>query len=239
MSLKRKVICALDTGNLDEAIGIVHKLRGHVGAFKVGHALTLPHGLDVLKRLQDEGADRIFLDLKFHDIPNSVALAVREAAKSGVWMLTLHISGGPAMMTAAVEEARYFGETGAPLLMGVAVLTSLDQHVLTDYNGVQRSLHDHILALSNVAVDCGLDGVICPAPELKSVRALVGHSAVLVTPGIRLPDGEHHDQRQVGSAVQALEDGADYLVIGRALVNCADIEGALDSFGLASAGNGH
>ncbi len=132
MSVNRKIICALDTGNLEEAISITRKLSPYVGAFKIGHALTLPHGLEVVQRLHDEGAERIFLDLKFHDIPNSVALAVREAAKAGVWMLTLHISGGPAMMTAAVEEAKYYGETAAPLLMGVAVLTSLDQHMLTD-----------------------------------------------------------------------------------------------------------
>jgi orotidine-5'-phosphate decarboxylase len=238
MSLKRKVICALDVGELDEAIRIVHHLRDHVGAFKIGHALTLPHGLDVVKRLQDEGAERIFLDLKFHDIPNSVALAVREAARASVWMLTMHISGGPAMMTAAAEEAKYFGDTSAPLLMGVSVLTSLDQHSLTDYIGVGRSLSDQIISLSKLAVECGLDGVICPAPELKSVRAAIGHVGILVTPGIRLPEGEIHDQKQIGTASQALSDGADYLVIGRALMNCPDIDATMESFGLAGAGNG-
>src|SRR5688572_29909245 len=129
----RKVICALDTSNLDEARSLVRRLAPHVGAFKIGHALTLPHGLEVIKRLQDEGANRIFLDLKFHDIPNSVALAVCEAAKANVWMLTLHISGGPAMLNAAVEEAQSCGEETAPMLVGVSVLTSLDQHVLTDH----------------------------------------------------------------------------------------------------------
>ena len=127
--MNRQVICALDTPHLDEAITTVSKLKSYVGAFKIGHALTLSHGLDVLEYLRDAGAGRIFLDLKFHDIPNSVALAVAEASKRGVWMMTLHISGGPAMMTAAVEEARSAGEDKRPLLVGVSVLTSLDERV--------------------------------------------------------------------------------------------------------------
>lgn len=239
VSVHRKIICALDTGDLDEAVRVVKKLAGHIGAFKVGHALTLPHGLDVVRRLQDEGATRIFLDLKFHDIPNSVALAVREAARFDVWMLTLHITGGPAMMTAAVEEAAAFGDTGAPLLMGVAVLTSLDQHSLTDYLGVNRTLSEQILFLSKLAIECGLDGAICPAPELAAVRKELGHAGILVSPGIRLQKAEADDQKQVGTAARALEDGANYIVIGRALMQCDDAESALENFGLAGAGNSH
>ena len=100
----RKIICALDTGSLDEAIGMVKRLAPYAGAFKIGHGLVLPHGLEVVQRLQDVGADRIFLDLKFHDIPNSVVVAVREAAQRGVWMMTLHLTGGPAMLTAAMAS---------------------------------------------------------------------------------------------------------------------------------------
>ena len=134
----RKVICALDTGDLNGALTITSRLKDCVGAFKIGHALTLQYGLDVIPRLQDAGANRVFLDLKFHDIPNSVALAVREAAKRDVWMMTLHISGGPAMMEAAVYEARAHGDT-SPNLVGVSVLTSLDEHTLTDVIGVKRT----------------------------------------------------------------------------------------------------
>jgi orotidine-5'-phosphate decarboxylase len=231
--MNRKIICALDTGDIHEALRVVGRLAGHVGAFKIGHGLTLPYGLDVIRKLQDAGATRIFLDLKFHDIPNSVALAVREAARQHVWMLTLHISGGPAMMTAAVEEARSFGDTDAPLLMGVSVLTSLDQHCLTDFLGVQRPLSQHMLELSKLAIDIGLDGVVCPAPELLSIRPAIGHSPVIVTPGIRMPHEDHGDQRQIGTPRQALEDGADYLVIGRSLLNADDIEATLASFNLA------
>ncbi|HRF59766.1 MAG TPA: orotidine-5'-phosphate decarboxylase [Fimbriimonadaceae bacterium] len=236
--MNRKIICALDTGELDEALRTVKRLAGHVGAFKIGHGLVLPNGLEVIKRLQDVGADRIFLDLKFHDIPNTVALGVREAARAGVWMMTLHVSGGPAMMTAAVEEARSFGEMDAPLLMGVSVLSSIDQHVLSDHLGVGRSIQEQMVSLSLLAIECGLDGVICPAPELKAVRNVVHHNGIIVTPGIRLPQDDVHDQVRVGTPQQALADGADYLVIGRPLMQCENPEATLAAFS-ERAGSAH
>lgn len=226
----RKVICALDTPSLEEATNTVRRLGSKVGAFKIGHSLTLANGLDVIQRLQDAGADRIFLDLKFHDIPNSVALAVAEAAKRRVWMLTLHIAGGPAMITAAVQEAGAFEQ--GPLLMGVSVLTSLDEHILRDYLAVGRPLEEHMVELSRWGVDCGLDGVICSSHEIKPIRQAIGHQGVIVTPGIRLASGDVHDQKRVGTATQALADGADYLVIGRALVDSADPNQALEQMGL-------
>jgi orotidine-5'-phosphate decarboxylase len=232
----RKVICALDTGDIDEALKITKKLAPHVGAFKIGHALTLPHGLDVIDRLREAGADRIFLDLKFHDIPNSVALAVREAAKRGVWMMTLHISGGPAMLSASVEQARAYAEEAAPLLVGVSVLTSIDEHMLNDDLGVNRKLEDHMVLLSKLAVDVGLDGVVCSAEEIKAIRKAIGHQGVIVTPGIRVASGETHDQKRVGEASQALADGADYLVIGRALTDSPDPEKTLESLGFQPVG---
>jgi orotidine-5'-phosphate decarboxylase len=234
----KKVICALDTGELDEAIAITKRLGNVVGAFKIGHSLTLQHGLDVVSRLQDAGANRIFLDLKFHDIPNSVALAVREATRRGVWMMTVHISGGPAMMTAAVAEAR---DTDGipPLLVGVSVLTSLDQHVLTDHLGVQRSIPEHMAYLSQLAIDCDLDGVVCSPQEVKEIRKQIGSQGVIVTPGIRVQNiaVDEDDQRRTGSPSEALSDGADYLVIGRALINSEHPEWTLEEFGLVGAPN--
>lgn len=232
----RKVICALDTGDLGEALRIVRRLSPRITRFKVGHALTLPHGLDVIAQLQDAGAAKIFLDLKLHDIPNSVALAVREAARHRVWMTTLHIAGGPAMMTAAVEEARSFGEEQAPNLVGVSVLTSLDQHVLTDHLGIGRTIEEHMVYLSRLAIECGMDGVVCSCHEIKPIRAVVGHG-IIVTPGIRLSTGEVHDQRRVGTARQALDDGADYLVIGRALTDSPDIDLTLAALGFEAVGS--
>jgi orotidine-5'-phosphate decarboxylase len=230
--IARKIICALDVADLDDATRITRKLAPFVGAFKVGHALTLPYGLDVVDRIREAGANRIFLDLKFHDIPNSVALAVREASRRGVWMLTLHISGGPAMMQAAAEEAAIVSPDERPLLVGVSVLTSLDQHVLTNHLGVQRTIEEHMVYLSQLAMDNGLDGIVCSAQEIKALRKVVGHEGCIVTPGIRLSSQERQDQKRVGDASQALEDGADYLVMGRALLHSEDPERTLTEFGL-------
>lgn len=225
-----KVLCALDTADLDEAIGITRKLGTSVGGFKIGHGLVLNHGLDVIDRLTDAGAKHIFLDLKFHDIPNSIALAAREAAKRNVWMMTLHVSGGPAMLEAAVYEAKA-ATPNPPLLVGVSVLTSLDQHTLTDTLGVNRTITDHMTKLSQLAMDCGLDGVVSSPKEVSAIRQAIGRPGIIVTPGIRHEAGETHDQQRVGTARQALQDGSDYLVIGRALTHRPDIEQALAEFG--------
>lgn len=233
MGAHRKIICALDTGNLDEAILAVKRLSPYVGGFKIGHALTLPNGLDVVDRLRDAGANRIFLDLKFHDIPNSVALAVREAGKRGVWMVTIHASGGQAMMVAAAEEAAMFDEDVRPQLLAVSVLTSLDGDVLSKELGIQRTVSDQMVSLSKLAVSCGIDGVVCSAEEVKALRSEVGH-AVIVTPGIRRDDQSVHDHARTGTATQALSDGADYLVIGRGLMSADDPVATLAAYGLMS-----
>lgn len=228
----RQVICALDTGDLSEALTITRRLSQHVGCFKIGHALTLQHGLDVVERLKEAGAERIFLDLKFHDIPNSVALAVREAARRGVWMMTLHITGGPAMIQAAVEEAKECSVEKRPLLIGVSVLTSLDQHTLTELLGVERDLEEHMVRLSRMGMDYDLDGVVCSPHEVTAIRKAIGHG-VIVTPGIRQPGAETQDQIRTGDAATSIRSGADYLVIGRALSNSMDPEATLESFGFA------
>jgi orotidine-5'-phosphate decarboxylase len=230
--MERKVICALDTSDLDSALTTARRLSPHVGAFKIGHALTLAHGIGVVDRFRDVGVERIFLDLKFHDIPNSVAIAVREAAKHGVWMMTLHASGCPAMMTAAVEEARFYAEDQRPLLVGVSVLTSLGEDDLHQHLAVGRSLVDHMTYLSKLAVESGLDGVVCSPNEVVAVRKAIGREGVIVTPGIRLSGSNTHDQRRVGSAGQALHDGANYVVIGRALAESSDPESTLVQLGV-------
>lgn len=224
--MKRKIICALDTGHLDEAVKMVKQLSPYCGAFKVGHGLTMPHGLDILDTLREAGAERIFLDLKLHDIPNSVAIGVREASKRGVWMMTIHLAGGPAMVTAALEEAKQHAIENRVILVGVSVLTSLDQHVLTDYMQVQTSIEDYMVHLSKMGVDCGIDGVVCSVEEAHRLRKELGH-AVLVTPGIRARGGDLGDQSRVGDGQDAFEAGADYIVVGRALTAHPDPEQAL------------
>lgn len=234
--MERKIICALDTGDLDEALSAAKRLLPYVGAFKIGHGLVLPYGLSVVGRFRDLGVKRIFLDLKFHDIPNSVALAVRESMRYGVWMLTLHAAGGPAMMAAASEEARSGNETDAPLLMGVTVLTSLDQHTLTDYLGVGRTVEQQMVELSKLGVDCGLDGVIASPQEVKPLRAALGKRGLIVTPGVRVAGQPMHDQVRTGSAIEAIQDGADYVVIGRNLMASEDIPKTLAAYGFSTAG---
>ena len=227
---RRKVICAIDTSNLNEAISTVARLQTYSAAFKIGHALTLPHGLSVIARLRDAGAERIFLDLKFHDIPNVIGLAIREAARHGAWMTTLHLSGGPAMLTAAVEEARSVDVERAPLLVGVSVLTSLSEATLRGDLGVGRCLEAHVVALSKMGVDCGLDGIVCSPHEAALVRPEIG-DAVIVTPGIRPRERVDDDQTRVADAKQAMKAGADYMVIGRPLTAAENPEEALVKLG--------
>ncbi len=215
-----KIICALDTGDLDAALQSVRKLSPHIKRFKIGHSLTLSHSLNVIPKLKDAGAEQIFLDLKFHDIPNTVAGAVREAAKYGVWMTTVHTAGGADMMKAAAEIP------GRPLLMGVTVLTSLDEEGLHSV-GIHRSVNDHMVKMSTLAVECGFEGLISSPHEASLLRMHLGAEPLIVTPGIRLPGGAVHDQKRFATPQEALADGASYLVIGRALSEAEDIDSVI------------
>lgn len=227
MTHRNQIICALDTHDLNEATQLVKKLSHGVGAFKIGHALTLQHGLDVINQLQDAGAENIFLDLKFHDIPHSVGLAVREAAKRGAWMTTIHASGGPEMIKSAAAEK------GDMILVGVSVLTSLEQTDITDFLGIQRTVAEHMAHLSKVGMSLGLDGVVCSPHEVKSLREALGAEAQIVTPGIRLAGADTQDQARTGTPAQAIADGASYLVIGRPLTQAEDVDKALAGIGVA------
>ena len=216
-----QIICALDTSDLDSATKTVRKLAPFIKHFKIGHSLTLAHSLSVVATLQDAGAEKIFLDLKFHDIPNTVAAAVEEASKYGVWMTTLHTAGGAEMMTAAAEVPN------RPLLMGVSVLTSIDESVLAQI-GVSRTVEDQMQRMSSLAIKCGIDGLISSPLEITMLRALVGDKPLIVTPGIRLPGGESHDQKRIATPHQAIADGASFLVIGRALSEAEDLDFVID-----------
>lgn len=212
-----KIICALDTSDLDVATKTVQKLSPHIKRFKIGHSLTLSHSLSVVAKLQDAGAEKIFLDLKFHDIPNTVALAVKEASKYGVWMTTVHTVGGPEMMRAAAEIPN------RPLLMGVSVLTSLDDQSLHQI-GVTRSVDSQMTEMSSLAIECGFDGLISSPHEITLLRDKLGPKPLVVTPGIRLAGGASHDQKRIATPQQAIADGASYLVIGRALSEAEDLD---------------
>jgi orotidine-5'-phosphate decarboxylase len=214
-SILRRVILALDTPDLEQACAWVGSFRERVHAFKVGGALVLRYGIPGLEPLRCVGAERLFLDLKFHDIPHAVALAVRQAAELGIWMLTLHISGGREMLLAAREAVATCEPR--PLLMGVTVLTSVDASALTEV-GISRTPRAQVLRLARLAYDCGLDGVIASPEEIVPLRRRFPPPFLIVTPGVRPAGVPAGDQKRVATPEEALQRGADYLVMGRALL---------------------
>lgn len=214
-SILQRVILALDTSDLDQACTWVRRFRDQVHAFKIGGALVVRYGLEGLAPLREAGATRLFLDLKFHDIPHAVALAVCQAAELGVWMLTLHLSGGKAMLQAAREAVA--DRTPRPLLMGVTVLTSLDAPTLKEL-GIPRGPRAQVLRLAQLAHTCGLDGVIASPQEILALRRRFPPPFLIVTPGVRPAGVPADDQKRVATPEDALRWGADYLVMGRALL---------------------
>lgn len=217
--MKEKIIVALDTHDLGQAEQLVGAIGSEVGAFKIGHALTLSNGLVVIERLRAVGAERIFLDLKFHDIPSVVGLAMAEAARRGVWMVTVHASGGSAMIKAAVRASE---GPGGLLVMAVTTLTSLDADALRDEVGVARGLDEHTLRLAELARRVGAHGVIASAHEAMTIRQRCGPGFLIVTPGIRSKGADAGDQRRVATFAEAIQAGADYVVVGRAITAAVD-----------------
>jgi orotidine-5'-phosphate decarboxylase len=206
-----RVFCAIDTPDLDRALALARSLAGVVGGVKLGKEFFTACGPEGVRRIAALGLP-IFLDLKYHDIPNTVAGAVRAAGTLGVAMLTVHASGGPAMLRAAAEAAADTDQP--PLILGVTVLTSLDASDLETL-GITESPADHVLRLGRLARDCGLDGVICAPREIGALRAELGTDFKLVVPGIRPVGTQTGDQKRTLTPAQAIAEGADFLVIGR------------------------
>ena len=214
-----QLLVALDVDSMDRALTLADKLRGHVGGFKVGSQLYTVAGPEIVRSLTKCG-DRVFLDLKFHDIPNTVAGAVRSAAEMGVWMLTVHASGGHDMLRAAKEAA---GNEG-PRIVAVTLLTSLDDADLSHLGITQRPLADHVVALAELAQRAGVDGAVASPREIKVIRAACGPSFTIVTPGIRpvnLAQGAD-DQRRTATAASAVAAGANFLIVGRPIIEAPD-----------------
>lgn len=218
-SVLSRVIVALDTPNIGQACDWVQQYREKVCAFKVGSILAIGHGLPIVHTLREAGAERIFLDLKFHDIPHVVAEAVRQAAAFGVWMLTLHVAGGQAMLEAARDAVANL--PNRPLLMGVTVLTSLDATALRAL-GIPRSPRAQVLRLAQLAYQAGLDGVVASPHEARLLRRHLPPSFLIVTPGVRLAGDAPNDQKRIATPEQALRWGANYLVMGRSLLQPLD-----------------
>lgn len=213
-----RIIVPLDYPTQRLAEEFVARVSPQECALKVGKELFTAAGPALVSRLAAQGF-RVFLDLKYHDIPNTVAQACKAAADLGVWMLNVHASGGRAMMTAAREAIG--GQAQRPLLIAVTVLTSLDDQALREL-GIAEGAAAHAGRLAGLACDCGLDGVVCSAWEAAAIKAAHGPGFLTVTPGIRLAEGSAHDQARVATPEAAVRAGADYLVIGRAITQAAD-----------------
>jgi len=213
-----KIIVALDYAEAQQALAFAARLDPALCRFKVGKELFTAAGPALVETLVKRGFG-VFLDLKFHDIPNTVASACKAAARLGVWMMNVHASGGRAMMEAA-REALVAGSQ-RPKLIAVTVLTSMAESDLADI-GMQGAPEEAVLRLAQLARESGMDGVVSSAQETRVLRGACGREFCLVTPGIRLADASPDDQKRVTTPRMAIDNGADYLVIGRPITQAAD-----------------
>jgi orotidine-5'-phosphate decarboxylase len=227
-----KLLVALDVESGARALEVADALRGIAGGMKVGSRLFTREGPSLVKRLVD-GGHRVFLDLKFHDIPNQVAQAVESAVQTGAWMINVHASGGTPMMQAAAKAGR---ETAArlgrpaPVLIGVTVLTSMDQAILQQV-GIERPLLQQVLALARLTRDAGLDGVVASPQETAAIRRECGAGFAIVTPGIRGASAiaPKDDQSRTMGPAEAVRAGASYIVVGRPIIAAPDPRAAAEA----------
>jgi orotidine-5'-phosphate decarboxylase len=224
----KRIIVPLDTPRLEDALALAARLDPKLCRLKIGKELFVASGPDAVARVQERGFE-VFLDLKFHDIPHTVAGACRSAARLGVWMMNVHASGGEAMLRAAREAVDSVARP--PLLIAVTVLTSLSAPDLERVGFSSSSVSENVERLARLARACGLDGVVCSAQEAQVVRKATGDDFILVTPGIRLESDKRDDQARVVTPREAVRLGADYLVIGRSITGAADPAATLQSIG--------
>jgi orotidine-5'-phosphate decarboxylase len=217
------VVVAIDRPDLASALALATRLDPALCRLKVGMELFTAAGPAAVEALQKQGFE-VFLDLKFHDIPNTVAGACRSAAALGVWMINVHAGGGPRMLAAAADAVA--SASRPPILVGVTVLTSMDETELAAV-GVAAEPATQVLRLATACADAGLNGVVCSPLEIGPLRTALGREFVLVTPGIRSPGDAPDDQRRTLAPAAALDAGADYLVIGRPITGAADPLAAL------------
>jgi len=227
-----QLLVALDVETRAQAMALADGLHGVVGGFKIGSRLFTAEGPDMVRALVDRG-DRVFLDLKWHDIPNTVRTAVSAASRLGVWMVNVHASGGITMMRAAREgaqEAAAKQGRAAPLVIAVTVLTSMNQVSLRE-TGIVIDLMDQVLRLAELTREAGLDGVVASPRETASIRARCGKDFAIVTPGIRggAATATKDDQERTMSPAEAIAAGASYLVVGRPIITAPDPRAAAEA----------
>lgn len=219
------IICAVDTTDVSQAEDITRCVKSHVGGIKLGLEYFTANGAAGVRHITDMKVP-VFLDLKFHDIPNTVAKAIAATAGINTFMMTVHTSGGRAMLQRAIEASNEVSQlTGKerPLIIGVTILTSLDQDDLAII-GMKSQLHEQVRRLADLAQSAGLDGVVCSPYEIAIIRETCGNDFKLIVPGIR-PDGaDLADQKRVLTPKEALKSGADFLVIGRPITQADDVE---------------
>lgn len=226
---KEKIIIPLDVDTAEKAVELVEVLKDDVGAFKVGLELVNHAGLGIFDMIKAAGADKIFYDCKYHDIPNTVAGASRAAAGFGVWLFNVHCSGGFAMMKAAKDAALEAAEKKGltpPLVIGVTILTSIDQAALNSELRIAGTVADQVVSLAKLAKEAGLDGVVASPHEIELIRAACGPGFLIITPGVRPTGGEIGDQKRVMTPAEAVSRGADYLVIGRPIIKAENPKAA-------------
>jgi orotidine-5'-phosphate decarboxylase len=221
---KDRLIVALDVDSLDAALTLVERLAGLVNRFKIGSQLFTAAGPAAVLAVRERGGE-VFLDLKYHDIPNTVAGAAREATRLGVFMFNVHASGGRAMMRAGAEAATAAATEFAvrrPLVIAVTVLTSLDRKALGAELGVASSVEGHVLHLCQLAREAGLDGTVASPNEIRAIRNNLGPGWIIVTPGVRSAGSLVNDQARIATPGAAARAGAHYLVVGRPITAAAD-----------------
>ncbi len=216
-----RVIVALDVATLSEAADLARRLAPHVAAVKIGSQLFTAEGPLAIHAMREISL-AVFLDLKFHDIPNTVAGAVASARNLGVWMLNVHCSGGSAMMAEAAKAVSAPAPGGRPLVLGVTILTSLDEASLQATLGTVRTLREQVQHLARQAQAAGLDGVVASPHEIVDIRQACGPAFLIVTPGVRPAEADRGDQRRVMTPGEAIWVGADYVVVGRPILGAKD-----------------
>ena len=224
LTAKERLVLALDVDDFKKAEELVGKLSDYVGVFKIGSQLFTAEGAKVVNMVNERGG-KVFLDLKFHDIPNTVARAAEVATKLGVYIFNVHTSGGYEMMRAAAEASEKISlalGVRKPLILGVTLLTSINQEILEKEIGVKKKLEEQVVHLAKLAKAAGLDGVVASSWEIREIRKACGEDFVILTPGIRPAGKSSDDQKRIMTPREAKKLGADFLVIGRPIRNASN-----------------